>query len=77
MFAAEHNVVRADRIMARLESRADSLGGMPLQGRPVQGDVRRLSLPHIQLVLDYRIVEDENAVRILRVWHTRENREEP
>ena len=76
MFAAEHSVARAERLDARLFSRAESLGGMPHQGRPVKGDMRRLSIPDIQLIVRYRILEDENAIRILRVQHTRENRDE-
>lgn len=77
MFAAEHSVPRADGIEERLETRVASLAGVPGQGRPVAGNLRQLSMPDVQLVVRYRILEEENIVRILQVWHTRENREQP
>lgn len=76
MFVAEYNVSRADRIEAPLEARIATLAGVPEQGRPVAGEMRQLSIPDIQLVVRYRIVEREDVVKILQVWHTRENREE-
>ena len=74
MFAAEHSIARADRIERRLDRRLGSLASVPEQGRPVADRARLLSLPDIQLVVRYRIIDDENTVRILQVWHTRENR---
>lgn len=75
MFSAAYNVGRADRIEARLVSRAASLASVPGQGRPIGDGVRRLSLPDIQLVLHYRVLDDEDAIRIIRVVHTRENKD--
>ena len=77
MFAAEHSVARADRVEARLESRVETLAGVPGLGRPTGGNVRELSIPDIQLVVRYEVDEERALIRILRVWHTRENWEEP
>ena len=38
------------------------------------GNRRKLSIPDIQYVVIYTVAED--YINILRVWHTRENREE-
>lgn len=71
-FNAGRSVELAERIEARLDDRVATLSGVPGQGRPVGRTRRQLSIPDIQLVVRYRI--DEDAIRILRVWHTRENR---
>ena len=76
MFAAEHSIERADRVEARLINRVASLRGLPRQGRPIGQAIRELSLPDVQLVVRYRIMDDQRGIRILRVWHTRENREQ-
>lgn len=73
-FVGERNADRADRIEARLDERVMSLTGVPGQGRPAGRAHRVLSIPDIRLVVRYRI--DEDAIRILRVWHAREHREE-
>ncbi|WP_374943499.1 type II toxin-antitoxin system RelE/ParE family toxin [Sphingomonas sp.] len=77
MFLAEHSVVRADKVEARLRQRVNSLLGVPSQGHPVARGRRELSIPEIQLRVVYRIAEEENAIRILRVRSTRQNREGP
>ena len=74
MFQADRNIAYADRVNVRFEQRLVSLASLPRQGRPVRGNMRQLAIPDIQLVLRYRI--DEDAIRILRVWHSRENRYE-
>ena len=75
MFQSDRSMVQAYGVYERLEQRIASLGSFPKQGRPLRDGTRELSVPDIQLVFRYRM--DEDAVRILRVWHTRENREEP
>lgn len=74
MFAAQHSIERADRIETRLEERVESLAGLPFQGRPAADGRRQLSIPDSQLVVRYRVAEDEDSIRVLEVWHTRENR---
>jgi plasmid stabilization system protein ParE len=77
MFLAEQSVVGADKVEARLHQRLESLRGVPRQGRPIAEGRRELSIPDIQLRVIYRIAPEENAVRILRLWSTRQNREGP
>lgn len=77
MFASQHSVTRADAVERRLLDRVASLSDLPRQGRPVALGMRQLSLPDVQLIVRYRIVEDDNVIRIVRVLHTRENRDQP
>ena len=77
MFLAERSVDRAERVESRLDRRVASLSGVPRQGRRVGEGRRELSIPDIQVSVVYRIVEEKNAIHILRVWSTRQNREEP
>ena len=75
LFLAERNVGHAQRVEARLRAAADLIGGVPLIGRRVVRTTRDLSLPDIQYVMRYRV--DEDAIRILEICHTRQNREAP
>ncbi|TPG40999.1 type II toxin-antitoxin system RelE/ParE family toxin [Sphingomonas koreensis] len=75
-FLADRSVDLADRIEERIRIRAESLIVMPHQGRPIPGrPERELPIPDVQYVIVYAIGDD--AIRILRVWSTRQNREEP
>ncbi len=75
-FVADFSPDRADLIEATLHRRIDQLLTFPKIGRIVRApDVRALSLPDIQYVVTYSIVEDE--VRIIGIRHTREQRERP
>lgn len=76
LFAADRDVDRADRLERELRHRATLLAQFPRLGHPV-GDtgLREMSLVNIQCVIRYRVTDDE--VLILRVHHTRENRERP
>jgi plasmid stabilization system protein ParE len=61
----------AERVESRLLDKAEALTAAPRIGRSTQEPgVRRLSIPDIQYVLDYRIADD--CVRILRIYSTRE-----
>jgi plasmid stabilization system protein ParE len=73
MFLAEHNVDHADRIEARIKDRANALRRFPFPGRlDMRTGSRFLSIPDIQYLIDYRIDEDE--VRILQIWSTKQDR---
>lgn len=71
LFNAERNARWADRVEARLLERAEALTISPFIGRPMpEPGVRRLSVPDIQYVMDYRVVG--HCVRILQIYSTRE-----
>lgn len=71
LFNAERSAQWAERVEARLLQRAEALTVSPYIGRPTaEPGVRRLSVPDIQYVMDYRIVG--NCVRILQIYSTRE-----
>ena len=68
-FLADRNPDYADRTERRLEARTGSLRQMTNQGRPSGGSgLRLLSIPDIQLVVAYRVEEDE--IRIMAVRST-------
>ena len=73
-FLAERSVEWADRVEARIDDRVASLSGVPRQGRPAGRSHCDLSIPDINLVVRYRV--DEDAIRILEMWDTRQNRTE-
>ena len=74
-FLADRSVELADRIEERLRTRAESLIAHPHQGRPIAGrPERELPIPDVQYVIVY--TAEEGTIRILRVWSTRQNREE-
>jgi plasmid stabilization system protein ParE len=71
LFNAERSLNWARRVESRLLQRAEALTVAPHVGRPTaEPGVRRLSVPDIQYVIDYRIAE--SCVRILRIYNTRE-----
>lgn len=72
LFIAERSVPHAEKVEARLRQAALLIGAFPLIGRRVHRTTRDLSLPDIQYVLRYRL--DEDAVRVIAVRSTRENR---
>jgi plasmid stabilization system protein ParE len=72
-FLAERSVDHADRVEARINDRADTLKRFPYLGRlDKRTGTRFLSIPDIQFLIDYHIDDDE--VRILQVWSTRQGR---
>ena len=73
LFHATWNVDYADRVDTRFRERLTTFGSMPHQGRAIGRTWRQLSIPDVQLAVRYRI--DEDAVRILRVWSTRQDRD--
>jgi plasmid stabilization system protein ParE len=75
-FLADRSIDHADRVEERIRARAESLIIHPHQGRPIPGRIEReLPIADVQYVIVYTVAED--AIRILRVWSTRQNREEP
>lgn len=70
-FNAERSAQWAERVESRLLQRAEALAASPNAGRlTAEPGVRRLSVPDIQYVMDYRIAG--RCVRILRIYSTRE-----
>ncbi len=76
LFVAAFSPDRADMIEATLHRRIELLLTFPKIGRIVRApDVRAISLPDIQYVVTYRIVDEE--VWIIGIRHTREQGERP
>ncbi len=70
-FNRQRSLAWAEKVEDRIWARAGSLMQIPSIGRPTdRPGVRRLSMPDIQYVLDYRIEKDR--VRMLRIYSTRE-----
>ena len=71
LFNIQRSAVWADKVERRLLERARSLLVTPDIGRATREPlVRRLSVPDIQYVLDYRVTEDR--ISVLRIYNTRE-----
>ena len=63
----------AMRVDARLVERGEALASSPFLGRPAdRKDLRRLSVPDIQYVIFYRVIEDQ--VIVAHIYSSRENR---
>jgi len=82
-FIAPHDPAAARRMAARIRAVVETITEHPLIGRPVvtpdgdtREDVRELPLPFggSGYLLRYQVVAEE--VRVLRVWHSREDRSE-
>jgi plasmid stabilization system protein ParE len=72
-FNVERSEQWAERVEHRLLERSQALTATPRIGRVTQEPgVRRLSVPDIQYVIDYRIADD--CIRVLRIYSTREVR---
>lgn len=70
-FNAQRSLDWAERVEERLFQRAEALTMFPRIGRPTpEPGVRRLSIPDIQYVMDYRV--SGNCLRILHIYSTRE-----
>ena len=73
LFNMQRSAVWADKVERRVLERARSLVVAPNIGRATrERGVRRLSVPDIQYVLDYRVTKDR--IRVLRIYSTREIR---
>ena len=71
---AERNPAAAVRIARALLAAADSLATRPEKGRPGQTpDTRELSTVPPYIIV-YRVDRAADVVRILRVWHTAQDR---
>lgn len=80
-FIAEHDPNAAARAASRIKSVAQLLVDQPLVGRPVQSpigemhnDIREIPLTFGSggYILRYQVLP--NQIRVLRIWHTREER---
>ena len=80
-FIAEHDPTAAVRAANRIKTVAKLLTDQPLLGQPVstpsgetRNDIRELTLTFGSggYVLRYQLLQAE--VRVLRIWHTREER---
>ena len=81
-FIARHDPNAATRAANRIKTVAKLLTDQPLVGRPVnsptgetRNDIRELPLKFGSggYVLRYQVLQ--NQIRVLRIWHTREERE--
>lgn len=72
---AERNPAAAIRVTRALLAAADSLAVLPEKGRPgrVPGTRELSAVPPYVIV--YRVERDARLVRVLRVWHTAQDRE--
>ena len=74
LFAADRDVVLAERLEEELRRRAELLASFPEMGRRINDKGHReMSMVNLQCVLRYRLADD--VILILRVHHARENRE--
>lgn len=73
-WVADRNLAAAVRIARSLLAAADSLAVLPEKGRPgrVLGTRELSAVPPYVIV--YQVDRDAGAVRILRVWHTSQDR---
>lgn len=65
----------AERITDEIQARCDSLTNFPRMGPVVMGNIRKWSMPNIGYIVTY-VVEGGN-IRIVRVYHGREDRKIP
>ena len=73
LFNLQRSLDWATKVEQRILERAKTLLATPRTGRATkEPGVRRLSVPDIQYVIDYRIAKDR--IRILRIYSTREIR---
>ena len=65
-FLADRNPDHADRTEERLEVRVASLRHAPNQGRSSEAGLRLLSIPDVQLVVAYRVEDDQVSIMAVR-----------
>ena len=72
---AERNPAAAVRVARALLAAADSLAALPDKGRPgrVSGTRELSAVPPYVIV--YSVNQEAQLVRIVRVWHTSQDRE--
>ena len=70
-FNAQRSEAWAEKVQRRLVQRASGLLGAPRSGRKItKAGIRRMSVPDIQYVIDYRLKVD--VIEIVRIRSTRE-----
>lgn len=70
-YIARDDELAAAAVLDRIEKLTALLGKFPAMGRPTDaGDVRIMSVPRYPYVLFYKVLQDKDEVRILRVRHT-------
>lgn len=75
-FLLDKDASAAARVPDLLYEAATSLRTAPRKGRPVRANIRELIVPFGKgaYVLRYIINDKENALLIVRIWHSRERR---
>ena len=76
-FLADKSPAAANRAAAALIAAIRSLDTFPERGRPSSPNIRELIVPFGQsgYVLRYAFREHDDEVVVLRIWHSREQRE--
>lgn len=64
----------AEKVETRIVERVKSLSRLSGQGRRISSSVRVLPVPDVQYVVTYHV--SDSLITILRVHHTRENRDD-
>ena len=76
VFLQDRHPTLARRIGPEIRKRAEIIGDYPESGRPIRaGGFRELSLPIMGATYVFRYASGRNGVVILRVFHSREQRE--
>eukprot|EP01035_Chromulina_nebulosa_P013794 gene13793-biopygen11711 len=76
VFLQDSHPTLARRIGPEIRRRAEIIGDYPESGHPIRArGFRELSLPIMGATYVFRYASDRNGVVILRVFHSREQRE--
>lgn len=75
-FLQPKNSDAARRAVQLIFDSALSLRGAPNKGRPLRAQFRELIVPFGKgaYVIRYRVYEDAQIIRVVRIWHSRERR---
>jgi addiction module RelE/StbE family toxin len=75
-YISAHNPAAAAKVGARIRDAVGRLESNPHLGRPgtIPGTREKLALPYPYVIV-YETAEDENVVRILRVYHMAQDRD--
>ncbi len=75
-FLHPRNAEAARRAIELIYDSALSLRGTPNKGRPLRAQLRELIVPFGKgaYVIRYRVYEEEQIIRVVRIWHSRERR---
>jgi plasmid stabilization system protein ParE len=79
LFLNERSPLAAGRAALSIVQAIDALREFPERGRPsTTGSLREFVIPfgHSAYLVRYAVLRDREELVILRVWHSRENRED-